>query len=191
MGAMNSTTRTAAAVLTLMALAGGAFGAGVTVTLKGGYFAPSDEVFRDVYSGGPVFGLDLAVPGGGALKIWAGADLFSKNGHMTLTEDPTKVRIVPVFLGLRGEFGKTRLRPYLAAAAAYFLFHESNLLGTVDDSGLGFLGQAGLMWNLGGPVWLDLHAGYRACTLKSGSGDDAIEAKLGGLSGGLGFAFRF
>jgi len=188
---MKSKARVAAAVLALMALTGGAFGAGVTATLKGGYFAPSDEVFRDVYSGGPVFGFDLAVPVGGALSVWAGADLLSKNGNLTLTEDPTKVRIIPVFLGLRGEFGKTRLRPYIGAAAAYFLFHESNLLGTVNDGGLGFLGQAGLMWNLGGPVWLDLHAGYRACTLKSGSGDDMIEAKLGGLSGGLGIAFRF
>jgi len=191
MGAMNSTTRVAAAALALIALAGGAFGAGFTATLKGGYFAPSDKVFRDVYSGGPVFGLDLAVPVGGAFRIWAGADFFGKNGHLTLTEDPTKVRIIPVFLGLRGEFEQTkRLRPYIGAAVAYFLFHESNLLGTVNDGGLGFLGQAGLMWKLGGAVWLDLHAGYRACTLKS-EGEDPVKAALGGLSGGLGFAFRF
>jgi Outer membrane protein beta-barrel domain len=188
---MKNAARAAAAMLAIAALTGAARGAGVTAALKGGYFAPSDKVFRDVYTGGPVFGLDLAVPIGGVFELWAGADLFSKNGHLTLTEDPTKVRIVPLYLGLRCEFGKTKLRPYVGAAAAYFLFHETNLLGTVNDSGLGFLGQAGLMWRLGGAVWLDLHAGYRACTLKSGSGDDAIEAKLGGFTAGLGLAFRF
>ncbi|HSA95691.1 MAG TPA: hypothetical protein VLJ16_06560 [Acidobacteriota bacterium] len=177
--------------LAIMGLAGSVLGAGVTVTLKGGYFAPSGKAFREVYSGGPVFGLDLTVPVGGVFRLWGGAELFSKNGHLTVTEDPTKVRIVPLYAGLRAEFGNKGLRPYFGAAAAYFLFHESNVLGTVDDSGLGFLGQAGLMWRLGGAVWLDLHAGLRACTLKSGSGDDAIEAKLGGFQGGLGIAFRF
>jgi hypothetical protein len=190
MDPMKSKARVGAAALALMALAGAAFGAVVTATLKGGYFAPSGQAFRDVYSGGPVFGVDLAVPVGGVFKIWAGADLFGKNGHLTVTGDPTKVRIIPVYLGLRGEFGKTSLRPYVGAAAAYFLFHESNLLGTVDDGGLGVLGQAGLLWKLGGAVWLDLHAGYRACTLKS-EGEDPVEAALGGLCGGIGFAFRF
>ena len=187
---MKDTARAAAAVLAIVGLAGAAWGAGVTATLKAGYFAPSDKVFRDVYSGGPVFGLDLAVPIGGVFKIWAGADLFSKNGHMTVTEDPTKVRIIPLYAGFRGEFGKKGLRPYLGAAAAYFLFHESNVLGTLNDGGLGFLGQAGLMGRIGGAVWLDLHAGYRACTLKT-DGEDPLEAKLGGFNGGLGIAYRF
>ena len=45
------------------------------------------------------------------------------------------------------------------------------------------------MARLGGSVWLDVFAGYRACTLR-GDGDDPLEAKLGGLSAGLGLAYR-
>jgi hypothetical protein len=197
MGPMTHTAKTVAAVLAFTALSGGVFGAGVTATLKGGYFAPSNEIFREVYSGGPVFGADLTVPVGGPLRVWAGLDLFGKTGKLTLSEEETKVRIVPLYLGLRGEFGKTGLRPYVGAAAAYFLFHEENVLGTVSDGGLGFLTQAGVLLRIGGRVWLDLHAGYRGCTLTAAAGDPPIEgeeplkAKLDGFHGGLGLAFRF
>jgi hypothetical protein len=190
MGTMKHTIRAAAAILALLSVAGGAWGAGVTATLKGGYFAPTNEVFREVYKGGPVFGLDLAVPVGGVFRIWAGAELFNRSGQLTLSEEETKVRIIPLYLGLRCEFGRKGLRPYLGAAAAYFLFREENVLGTVSDSGLGVLAQAGVLMRLGGPVWLDLHAGYRGCTLKT-DGEDPLEAKLDGLHGGLGLAFRF
>jgi hypothetical protein len=182
--------KAAVKILALGLLAGGAWGAGVMATLRGGYFAPTDEVFRDVYKGGPVFGLDLAVPVGGVFRIWAGAELVNRSGQLTLSEEETKVRIIPLYLGLRCEFGRKGLRPYLGAAAAYFLFREENVLGTVSDSGLGVLAQAGVLMRLGGPVWLDLHAGYRGCTLKT-DGEDPLEAKLDGLHGGLGLAFRF
>jgi hypothetical protein len=190
MAPMKNTIKAAAVVLALTAFAGSARGAGVTAILRGGYFAPSNEIFREVYSGGPVFGLDLAVPVGGVFQLWAGADLFSRTGQMTLTEDKTKVRIVPLYAGLRCEFGKTKVHPYVGAAAAYFMFHEENVLGTLSDGGIGFLAQAGVLFGIGGPVWLDLHAGYRGCTLRT-DGEDPLEAKLDGLHGGLGIAFRF
>lgn len=190
MGAMKNTTRAMVAVLAFAALAGGAWGAGVTATLKGGYFAPTNEVFRDVYPGGAVFGLDLAVPVGGVFRVWAGADFFSKTGALTLSEEETKVRIVPLYVGLRCEFGQTGLRPYIGAAAAYFMFHEENVLGTVSDGGIGFLAQAGVLLRIGGPVWLDIHAGYRGCTLKTDD-EDPLEAKLDGIHAGFGLAFRF
>jgi len=191
MGAMKSKIRVAGVVAVAVALfAGAAWGAGVTVTLKGGYFAPTGDIFREVYSGGPAFGADVTVPIGGVFRAWAGADVFGKTGLLTVSEEETKVRIVPLYLGLRCEFGKGALRPYLGAAAAYFLFHEENPLGSVSDGGVGFLTQAGVMVRLGGPVWIDVHGGYRGCTLKSDD-PDPIEAKLDGLSAGLGLAFRF
>jgi hypothetical protein len=191
MGAMKSKIKVAGVVaVSVVLFTGAAWGAGVAVTLKGGFFAPTSEVFREVYSGGLIFGVDVAVPIGGVFQAWAGADLFSKTGLLTVSEEETKVRIVPLYLGVRCEFGKGALRPYLGAAAAYFLFHEENPLGTISDGGLGYLTQAGVMARLGGAVWVDVHGGYRGCTLKS-DGADPIEAKLDGFSAGLGLAFRF
>ncbi len=178
------------AVAALALCAGAARGESVSLTLKGGYFLPTDEVFKDVYKGGPAFGADLAVPIGGVLRVWGGAELFGKTGRLTLTEDETTVRIVPVYLGLRLESGRPGLRPYAGLAAAYFFFSEENVLGSASEGALGFLAQAGLAARLGGAVWLDLFAGYRGCRLKAG-GAEPLEARLDGLSAGLGLSFRF
>jgi hypothetical protein len=191
MGAMKSQMKAAGLVAVAVALScGAAWGEGVTVTLKGGYFGPTGGVFREVYSGGLTFGADVTVPIGGVFRAWAGVDFFGKTGLLTVSEEETKVRIVPLYVGLRCEFGKGALRPYLGAAAAYFLFHEESPLGSVSDGGVGFLTQAGVVVRLGGPVWIDVHGGYRGCTLKSDD-PDPIEAKLDGFSAGLGLAFRF
>jgi hypothetical protein len=166
------------------------WGAGVSLTLKAGQFFPSDSVFRDVYKSGTVFGGELAVPIAGGLHIWAGAEYFGKSGLLSISEEVTKVRIIPIYLGLRCHFGKSTVRPYLGAAAAYFLFKEENSLGSVSESGIGYLGQAGLLVKVAGPVSLDLYANYRACTLRTDE-PDPVEAKIGGFSGGAGLVFRF
>jgi len=187
---MNVMKMAVAAVLIFAPLTGSAFGAGTFATVKAGCFFPASDVFRDVYGKGPYFGAEAAVPLSGALHLWAGAEIFSRSGATTVTEEVTKVRIVPIFAGVRALLGRQSVRPYVGAAAAFFLFHEENPLGSVDDSGLGFLGQAGVMAKVAGALWIDAFAGYRACTLRSG-GEDPIEAKLGGFSAGLGLAYQF
>lgn len=185
-------TLPAAAVLALFALAaaGPAWSAGPAVTLKAGFFLPSDSVFREVYASGPLFGLDLTVPVSGPLQVWAGGELFTKTGALPVSEEESKVRVVPLYAGLRAQFGPKNTRPYIGLAAGYFMLHEENALGTASKSGLGLLTQAGVQLRLGGPAWLDLFVGYRLCTLKTDD-EEPLEAGLGGLSMGLGAAFKF
>jgi len=176
--------------LLLAGMTAASWGAGVSLTLKAGLFFPSDSIFREVYKNGTVFGGELAVPIAAGLHLWAGAEYFGKSGLLSVSEEMTKVRIIPVYLGLKYHFGKSTVRPYLGAAAAYFLFKEENPLGSVSESGIGLLGQAGLLIKIGGPIALDLYANYRACTLRTDD-PDPVEAKIGGLSGGVGLVFRF
>jgi len=183
-----------AAIMTvaLAGLAGPARGEGTSLTLKAVYFLPTGKVFRDTYSGGPAFGADLSVPIAGALRVWAGGEFFGKSGLLPVSEDPTKVRLIPLYAGLRVQSKGKKAQAYFGAAAAYVVFHEQNVLGTVNDGGLGWLTQAGVLARLGGSFWLDFQAGYRACTIrKDDGGEDALEAKLDGFSAGLGLAFRF
>lgn len=187
---MKNASRALLVVLIFVGVTGASRGAGLSLTFKGGNFWPMDSVFREVYGSGPVFGGELAIPLVGGLHLWAGADYFAKNGLLPVSEEQTKVRIVPVFLGLRYHIGKSAVRPYFGAAAAYFLFKEENPLGKVSETGLGFLGQAGLLLKIGGPVSLDLYANYRACTLRTDN-PDPVEAKIGGFSAGIGLVFRF
>ncbi len=177
-------------VLAFSGLAGTVHGADSSVTIKAGLFFPADKLFREIYSGGLSFGVDATVPISGPLHLWVGAELFSKGGLIPVSEEATRARIVPLYAGLRVQFGHKGPRPYVGAAAGYFFLHEENPLGTADDGGLGFLSQAGIQARLAGAFWLDIFAGYRACTVRSG-GDDPLEAKLGGFSTGLGLACRF
>jgi hypothetical protein len=176
--------------LLLAGMTAASWGAGVSLTFKAGLFFPSDSLFREVYKNGMAFAGELDVPLAAGLHLWAGAEYFGKSGLLTVSEEMTKVRIIPVYLGLKYPFGKSTVRPYLGAAAAYFLFKEENPLGSVSESGIGLLGQAGLLIKIGGPIALDLYANYRACTLRTDEPDPA-EAKIGGLSGGVGLVFRF
>ena len=174
----------------LVLSAGTAWGAGFSLTFKGGYFMPSDELFKEVYGGGPVFGAELAVQLAGGLHAWAGAEYFTKKGLLPVTEDETSARIVPVFAGLRYQVGNSAVQPYLGAAAGYFLLHEENALGTADQSGFGFLVRGGLLIKIAGPLSLDLHGNYSACTVKTDD-PDPLEAKIGGLQAGGGLVIRF
>ena len=185
-----STIMTAIFALAFAGLGGAAFGTGLSVTVKAGYFFPTDTVFREVYKSGLVYGGEVTVPVAGALYLWAGADLFGKTGLLSVSEEKTKVRIIPLFAGLRAQFGKKNTRPYIGAAAAYFLFHEENPLGTISDSGLGLIARTGLLTRLAGALWLDIFADYRTCTVRT-DGNDPLQAKLDGFSAGLGLAYRF
>jgi hypothetical protein len=181
-------------VLVLAALMAGpvpaASGTGPAFALRAGYFFPSDGVFREVYGAGLSLAADLTVPLAGPLHLWAGAELLSKTGLLPVSEEASRLRITPLFAGLRLQAVKSGIRPYLAVAAAYFMFHEENPLGEASDNAVGFLGQAGLQIRLAGPVWADLFAGYRKATV-GGGGEDPIEARLDGFSAGAGLAFRF
>lgn len=167
-----------------------AWGTGFSLTLKGGYFMPSDRVFKDVYGSGPVFGAELAAPVAGGLHAWAGAEYFTKKGLLPVTEEETSTRIVPVFAGLRYHIGRSAVRPYLGAAAGYFMLHEENPLGTASRSGFGFLVRGGLLIKIAGPISLDLHGNYSNATIKTDD-PDPLEAKIGGLQAGGGLVIRF
>jgi hypothetical protein len=187
---MKKTPKVIFAILVFVGMAGASWGVGVSLTFKGCNFWPSSSVFRDVYGGGLVFGGELAVPLTGGLHVWAGAEYFGKTGLLSVSEEVTKVRIIPVYAGLKYHFGKSSVRPYIGVAAAYFLFKEENPLGSVSKGGIGVLGQAGLLVKISGPISLDLFGNYRACTLKT-DGAEPLEAKIGGISAGLGLVFRF
>jgi hypothetical protein len=179
-----------AVLLILAATANAAWGAGVSLTVKAGLFFPSDAIFKDVYKNVTFFGGELAIPLAGGLHIWAGAEYFGDTGILPVTLEETKLRITPVFAGLRYHFGKSAVKPYIGAAGALFLFKEENPIGSVSENGLGVLGQGGILFKLGGPVGLDAFVNYRACTLKT-DGEDPLQAKIGGLSAGLGLVIRF
>jgi hypothetical protein len=156
----------------------------------GGLFLNSKEV-RDVYKMGLVVGADLTVPVWKGLSLWAGADYYNKKGKLSFTLEDTTLRVVPFFAGFKLQAVSSSFRPYLALAAGYFLFKETNVLGTVSGSKIGPLAQLGLLVRIKGAVWLDVHGRFTSVRYKNAEEPEPLTADIGGIQGGLGLAFQF
>ena len=79
------------------------------------------------------------------------------------------------------------LNLYLGAGVTYFLFHESNVIGTVDSGGVGFTGKLGTFIVLTRGLLLDF---FVNCSYgKMTPADFTINA--GGIEAGLGLGFEF
>jgi len=173
----------AAAWLSVMAWA--VPGRAVQVEARAGYFIPSSRDVRDVYPNGPAFGADVTVPIAKALYAWGGLDYFQRAGKLTLTAEPTTLRVMPFFAGLKLQSAGRSVRPYASAAVGYFFYREASVIGTITGSRIGLVVQAGLLLRIKGNVSIDLHGRYTTCRGKAG-GTDPVTTELGGFQGGLG-----
>jgi hypothetical protein len=172
-----------------LALTGTAWSSAATVEVRAGYFFPASRDLRDVYKNGLTFGAEITVPAWKSLCAWVGLDYFGRNGKLTYTQETTTIRVIPFFAGLKLQSMSSSVRPYAAVAAGYFLFKETNIIGTVSGQKIGFLAQLGLLVKIKGPVSLDIHGRYASSKYKS-EGPEPFTTELGGFQGGLGVAFR-
>jgi len=175
-------------VLALLATMGSsAFGATFFIEAKISVFNPTDKVFRDIYGRGMSFGGEIIVSLWEGLGLWIGGDSFSKKGKLTLSKEDTSIRITPNYGGLKWQFLRGKFRPYIGGAVGFFMFKESNVLGTFQKSEVGYLGQLGFLFFPLKSFFIDLQGSYSYC--RAGSAE--FEAGLGGLRGTAGFGFAF
>ena len=182
--------RLALLALMLAGVAEAAEDKAVSIKLGAAYFWPKDDIFREVYGGGPRLGIGIEIPIVGGFRGWAGAEMFRKGGDVTFTGQATTLRIVPVFGGLDYRLPGKVIQPYAGVALAYFMFKEESGLGIVRGKNLGFLGQAGAVLKIGPSLGLDVHARVTACRAKPDLAE-AVPAEIGGYELGGGLVIRF
>ncbi len=158
-----------------------------SIEAKGNYFQPKDQSFKDIYGSGIGFGGEIGMTLGKGLSIWAGGHYFSKKGKLTFTEEDTKIQIIPLYAGLRYQLAKADIRPYVGFALGYFRYKEANSIGTVRKGDIGYIGQAGIIFKVGGALFLDIKGSYSYCKVKP----VVIEANLGGLQAEIGLGLEF
>jgi len=168
-------------------LSGLAFG-GVIVEVKGMYFQPTDQNFKEVYKGGLSFGGEVIVLSvWEQIDIWAGGHYFTKKGELTFTKEDTTIRILPIYGGIKIRLNRQQaLYPYIGGGVGYFFYKEENPIGKVTKGKIGVVGQAGLLFRRGVFV-IDLQVSYTYCKVKSGE----FKENLGGIHGGVGFGIEF
>jgi hypothetical protein len=158
-----------------------------SVELKGGYFSPTDSDFKSIYGGGVTFGGELSFNLAGVLEVWLSGDYFKKSGSLTYTHETTDLTLIPIGAGMKYRFGSGMLEPYLGAGVRYYLYKETNPIGTVNKGGIGFLGKVGADLNFAHNLFLDIFAGYSYCKMKPAD----FDIQVGGIEFGAGVGYAF
>lgn len=70
--------------------------ASVTIEVRGSYFNPTEQAFKDIYGGGLMYGGEISLGIWKNLDVWIGGDYFSQNGELTFTGEETSLQIVPL-----------------------------------------------------------------------------------------------
>ena len=158
------------------------------IKAKVAYFSPQDTDFKDIYGGGPKFGIEGNLDVAKNLFVWLGVDYFAKTGSMTYGQEETKVRIIPVGAGLGYWIhASPSLKFSLGGGFQYNSFHEKNFLGSVTKGKLGLILKGDALFRISDTVGFDAFVNYSACTIKSEDGS----FKIGGFEAGAGLTIKF
>jgi len=179
--------RAAASVLILLMTSAAPAAERFSVTIRSGYFQPSDQVFRTIYGGGISWQVEGAVAFWKGFEFWAGAGLFSKDGHIIPTGEPTSVWLVPAGGGLRYVLSAGNVSFYGGAGILRDFFRESNFIGRVSWGRWAAQFEAGRRFLLRKLWFLDLHFQYSSCRMKPAD----LEFNVGGFSIAAGVGVRF
>lgn len=158
------------------------------IKIKAGYFVPSDETFREIYGGGPVYGAEFGFPVWNNVILWMGGESFYKKGKLTYTGEETELSLLPIGGGLKYivEAGGN-LNFYGGAGLFYCQTEEKNPIGEVSDGGIGYEGMVGSFLRISGGLLIDLCLDYSYCKMKPA--DYSVDT--GGLELSLGLRYEF
>ncbi|MGD0782575.1 MAG: hypothetical protein ABSA30_06920 [Candidatus Aminicenantales bacterium] len=185
--------KTALALAAMMVLLGGrglASDRQGTFEIIYGRYTVNDARFAKIYaSSGSIEGLALTAALFFHLDFYLEAKVFSQAGQLTYTKEQTKFVLVPFSFGIRWGVPLGILEPFIGAGLDYYVYYESNVIGTAVDYAQGEHVMGGLRLNFGKDIPLSLSGRVKYTSLKATRGGFTVD--LGGveISGGLAFVF--
>lgn len=162
-------------------------GAGIR-NVKGVEDETGTNLYTEVYGkNNMAYSIDLGYQVLESLQVFLHSDYFSVDGKLTFTGEDTKLKIIPIELGLRYFMGKKMIFPYIGAGTGYYMYKEENVIGTVDEKKFGFFGEGGLKYQFTELFFIDLKVKYIFLKVDGAEG----QVDLGGLAltGGIGISF--
>lgn len=174
-------------ILICLFLTGSASSVDVIIQLKGSYFSPSEDAFKEIYGGGPMYGGEVNFQIHRAILFWVGGSFFSKQGRLTFTGEETRVKIIPAGGGIKVVLSGRGVDYYCGIGLNYYQYKESNPIGLAKKGGLGVVGRIGANVQLTAGLIIDLFVSYSRCRLKPAD----YEINIGGLEAGAGIGYSF
>jgi membrane fusion protein (multidrug efflux system) len=174
------------------------FRAGLTF----GRFSVNDKNLREFY--GDWFknipGIEVSAHIMYNVDIWASYKMFSEERTTTYYANPVKFKLVPLSVGLRYRFLKTRMfEPFVGAGLNFYSYKETiegeTALQNTKGSATGFHFQGGTYIRIGSLRFLvgEFFVKYNIVkkTLAELLPDGSDQLDLGGLDAGIGLVVRF
>ena len=158
----------------------------IFIEVKGSYFYPTEQAFKDIYGGGLMYGGEISMGIWKNLDVWIGGYYFSQYGELTFTGEETSLQIIPLGGGLKYRITTGVLSFYGGAGVNYFNYLESNVIGDVTAGAVGFVGKAGAYLESLNRFVIDFFVEYSYCSMTPA--DFTID--VGGIKFGIGIGVR-
>jgi len=180
----------------------------VLTEVKAAYFLPTDNRFRDIYSGGGLYSIETSVQiCCSQFYPWASLGYFHETGRSLAScsigssqSASTHITIVPLGLGLKYLFPIDCIcfSPYVGAGVQFAYAHIHNNYPFVSqnqsDWGVGGIAKAGFISDLTHCFFLDFSLDYSYMKVDFHNHHANImnrRADLSGFSVGMGIGYRF
>lgn len=178
--------KTILAILIIAILAGFANAQKLAFRISGGPFIPIDQDFKNIYGNSFQWGGEMSWSLSDVITARAGVWYLSSMGQLTFTGAETQLSVWSVDFGVRFYAPLNWIRPFVGVGAGPSFLREYNEIGTVTDTGIAVIGEAGLLFPFR-RFGLELGARYSYCSVKPL--EEAVN--IGGFFAYAGFGFRF
>ncbi len=163
---------------------------------KASYFYPTDSTTRQIMGSGVLIGAESSFQAYRGLYPWLSASVFPNRGHSIGERFNTKMRLVPIGVGLKYLFDAGCLSPYIGAGflpSYLYCKDEAPAVKRVRKKwGLGGIFKTGLCIDASW-FFVDLFAEYMLLKFDFSDTEKTYgrKADLSGLSAGGGLGVRF
>ncbi len=170
----------------------------VSVQGKVGFFYPSDSDFQDIYGGGFIYGAEVDWRYIPMFDLYADAMYFSKGGKSLGKERHTRIKLLPVSLGLKVSVPLPGMEVYFGVAAKHFnlkIHNDSPYVSrNVTKNGFGWGAKAGVTVCLPCNFFFDIFLEYMRKKFDFNSSKRVIthvDVDVGGgvIGGSIGYRF--
>lgn len=173
-------------LLILAAMAGFANAQKLAFRISGGPFIPIDQEFKNIYGNSLQWGGQMTWRLNDVITARAGVWYLSSVGQLTFTGADTQLTVWSVDFGVRFYAPLNWVHPYVGVGAGPSFLRENNEIGTVTDTGIAVVGEAGLLFPFR-RFGVELGGRYSYCSVRPL--DEAVN--IGGFFVYAGFGYRF
>ena len=150
-------------------------------------FVPSEQSFKDIYGSGLGFGGELNFGLWNAVELWLVGNYYTREGSLPVTAEATTLSLLALGGGPKFRFSHARISPYIGIGPVVYIYKEENPIGLAEGTGIGYIGQFGVSFLVGGGLLLDASVNYTYCQVQPQN----IKANVGGLQLGLSIGYSF